>query len=179
MMAAGVGAIASQQTPEMAHQVAALAAAANLLTTVVGVYFTLFISLPTTIWLYGKLECWAVSRAPRPTRPSPPMPWPTRRPRTAKLGFGDRLTAYAVCGLFALVGNQFGYKVPILDALPGMLIILALVVLTDLLLRVIPKLPAVFVLSVLAMTAGCPACCRTPSRSSRWWARSTSCPSPR
>ena len=45
---------------------------------------------------------------------------------------------------------------PILDALPGMLIILALVVLTDLLLRVIPKLPAVFVLSVLAMTAGCP-----------------------
>ena len=44
---------------------------------------------------------------------------------------------------------------PILDALPGMLIILALVVLTDLL-RVIPKLPAVFVLSVLAMTAGCP-----------------------
>ena len=56
MMAAGVGAIASQQTPEMAHQVAALAAAANLLTTVVGVYFTLFISLPTTIWLYGKLE---------------------------------------------------------------------------------------------------------------------------
>ena len=54
------------------------------------------------------------------------------------------------------MGNQFGYKVPILDALPGMLIILALVVLTDLLLRVIPKLPAVFVLSVLAMTAGCP-----------------------
>ncbi|MCH3819789.1 DUF3100 domain-containing protein, partial [Campylobacter jejuni] len=54
--AAGVGAIASQQTPEVAHQVAALAAAANLLTTVVGVYFTLFISLPTTIFLYGKLE---------------------------------------------------------------------------------------------------------------------------
>ncbi|MFP3617330.1 DUF3100 domain-containing protein, partial [Paraburkholderia sp. SIMBA_050] len=71
-----------------------------------------------------------------------------------KMGFGDRLTAYAVCGLFALVGNQFGYKVPILDALPGMLIIILLVVIADLLLRVVPKLPAVAVLSLIAMTVG-------------------------
>ena len=151
MMAAGVGAIASQQTPEMAHQVAALAAAANLLTTVVGVYFTLFISLPTTIWLYGKLEP-VLGRFSRQGRRDRRRRCRGRRDARARLqaGFGDRLTAYAVCGLFALVGNQFGYKVPILDALPGMLIILALVVLTDLLLRVIPKLPAVFVLSVLA-----------------------------
>ena len=140
MMAAGVGAIASQQTPEMAHQVAALAAAANLLTTVVGVYFTLFISLPTTIWLYGKLEpvLGRFSRAKADEAVAADAVADETPAHGSKLGFGDRLTAYAVCGLFALVGNQFGYKVPILDALPGMLIILALVVLTDLLLRVIP-----------------------------------------
>ncbi|MCV6801007.1 DUF3100 domain-containing protein, partial [Achromobacter ruhlandii] len=149
MMAAGVGAIASQQTPEVAHQVAALAAAANLLTTVVGVYFTLFISLPTTVFLYGKLEpvLGRFSRGKADTAADAAAA--TEAPSHAvKMGFGDRLTAYAVCGLFALVGNQFGYKVPILDALPGMLIIILLVVIADLLLRVVPKLPAVAVLSL-------------------------------
>lgn len=158
MMAAGVGAIASQQTPEMAHQVAALAAAANLLTTVVGVYFTLFISLPTTIFLYGKLEPvlgrWSrgkTSESVVDDSVSEDVP-----AHNAKMGFGDRLTAYVICGLFALVGNRLGYNVPFMDALPGMGIIILLVVLTDLILRVVPKLPAVFVLSLIAMTAGCP-----------------------
>ena len=98
----------------MAHQVAALAAAANLLTTVVGVYFTLFISLPTTIWLYGKLEP-VLGRFARQGRRDRRRRCRGRRDARARLqaGLGDRLTAYAVCGLFALVGNQFGYKVPI------------------------------------------------------------------
>ena len=34
----------------------AIAAASNLLTTVAGFYFTLFLSLPLCSWLYGKLE---------------------------------------------------------------------------------------------------------------------------
>ena len=159
MMAAGVGAIASQQTPEMAHQVAALAAAANLLTTVVGVYFTLFISLPTTIFLYGKLEpvLGRFSRAKAEPAAADTGAANTDVPaHSSKMGFGDRLTAYAICGLFALVGNRLGYNVPILDALPGMAIIILLVVIADLLLRVVPKLPAVAVLSLIAMTVGCP-----------------------
>ncbi|WP_025138468.1 DUF3100 domain-containing protein [Achromobacter sp. DH1f] len=159
MMAAGVGAIASQQTPEMAHQVAALAAAANLLTTVVGVYFTLFISLPTTIFLYGKLEpvLGRFSRAKaEPAAAAADAADGEVPSHSAKMGFGDRLTAYAICGLFALVGNRLGYNVPFLDALPGMAIIILLVVIADLLLRVVPKLPAVAVLSLIAMTVGCP-----------------------
>ncbi|WP_417219937.1 DUF3100 domain-containing protein [Achromobacter spanius] len=158
MMAAGVGAIASQQTPEMAHQVAALAAAANLLTTVVGVYFTLFISLPTTIFLYGKLEpvLGRFSRGKASESVVDDSVSDDVPAHGAKMGFGDRLTAYVICGLFALVGNRLGYNVPFMDALPGMGIIILLVVLTDLILRVVPKLPAVFVLSLIAMTAGCP-----------------------
>lgn len=159
MMAAGVGAIASQQTPEVAHQVAALAAAANLLTTVVGVYFTLFISLPTTIFLYGKLEpvLGRFSRGKAEATVAADEPVAQDAPaHGAKMGFGDRLTAYVICGLFALVGNRLGYNVPFADALPGMGIIILLVVITDLVLRVVPKLPAVFVLSLIAMTAGCP-----------------------
>lgn len=159
MMAAGVGAIASQQTPEVARHVAALAAAANLLTTVVGVYFTLFISLPTTIWLYGKLEP-VLGRFSRSKEESPAavaaVTAQDAPAHNAPLSFGDRLTAYVACGLFALVGNRLGYNVPFMDALPGMAFIILLVVVADTLLRVLPKLPAVFVLSVLAMTAGCP-----------------------
>ncbi|NGT17881.1 DUF3100 domain-containing protein [Achromobacter insolitus] len=159
MMAAGVGAIASQQTPEVAHQVAALAAAANLLTTVVGVYFTLFISLPTTIFLYGKLEpiLGRFSRGKAEAIATEDEAAAQEAPaHGVKMGFGDRLTAYVICGLFALVGNRLGYNVPFADALPGMGIIILLVVITDLVLRVVPKLPAVFVLSLIAMTVGCP-----------------------
>ena len=56
LMAAAAGAISAQQTPEMAKEVAAFAAASNLITTTIGTYFTLFLSLPFTIWAYGLLE---------------------------------------------------------------------------------------------------------------------------
>jgi len=56
LMAAAAGAISAQQTPEMAKEVAAFAAASNLITTTIGTYFTLFLSLPFTIWAYGVLE---------------------------------------------------------------------------------------------------------------------------
>ena len=58
LMAAAIGAVSAQQPPEMVKQLTAIAAASNLLTTVVGFYFTLFLSLslPLCAWLYGKLE---------------------------------------------------------------------------------------------------------------------------
>ena len=56
MMAAASGAIAAQQTPEMAKAVLTFAAASNLITTTIGTYFTLFISLPMAVWGYRLLE---------------------------------------------------------------------------------------------------------------------------
>ncbi|MFJ7005972.1 MULTISPECIES: DUF3100 domain-containing protein [Pseudomonas] len=56
MMAAAAGAIAAQQTPEVAKEVMAIAAAANLMTTTIGTYFTLFISLPLANWAYRTFE---------------------------------------------------------------------------------------------------------------------------
>ncbi|TRL37561.1 DUF3100 domain-containing protein [Rhizobium straminoryzae] len=55
MMSAAVAAITAQH-PADAKEIAAFAAAANLLTTTVGTYFTLFLSLPLANWLYHKLE---------------------------------------------------------------------------------------------------------------------------
>jgi hypothetical protein len=56
LMAAAASAISAQQTPEVAKEVAAFAAASNLITTTIGTYFTLFLSLPFTVWAYGVLE---------------------------------------------------------------------------------------------------------------------------
>lgn len=51
MMAAGVGSIVASY-PEEAQLVQAYAAAANLMTSILGIYFALFVSLPVTIKLY-------------------------------------------------------------------------------------------------------------------------------
>lgn len=51
MMAAATGSIVAAH-PEWAETVQAYAAAANLLTSVVGIYFALFVSLPVTIKVY-------------------------------------------------------------------------------------------------------------------------------
>ena len=55
MMAAASGAIAAMQTPEVAKDVIAFAAASNLMTTIVGLYFTLYVRCrsrpgPTESW---------------------------------------------------------------------------------------------------------------------------------
>ncbi|MFT4195400.1 DUF3100 domain-containing protein [Ottowia sp.] len=55
MTAAAVGAI-SVQYPEAKDTIAALAAASNLLTTVVGTYILVVFSLPVSNWLYKHLE---------------------------------------------------------------------------------------------------------------------------
>lgn len=55
MMAAASGAIATA-FPNHAKDVATFAAASNLITTVIGIYFTLFVSLPITEKLYSILE---------------------------------------------------------------------------------------------------------------------------
>lgn len=55
MMAAASGAIKAV-FPEQANEILMFAGAANLLSTIVGIYFALFISLPVTEKLYGILK---------------------------------------------------------------------------------------------------------------------------
>ena len=55
MMAASSGAIAAA-VPSMAKDILMYAGASNLLTSVIGVYFCLFVSLPVTEYLYNKFS---------------------------------------------------------------------------------------------------------------------------
>lgn len=127
MMAAASGAVAAQQTPEVAKQVAVFAGAANLLTTTVGTYFTLFLSLPFTLWAYGVLEP-VLGRIGLRSRGS-------AAEADARVVAGvnphkafhlvEWIAAWVITAAIALVGNQIGFKTPMGDALPGMAIIVA------------------------------------------------------
>ena len=156
MMGAAAAAIAAQQTPEVAQQVITLAAASNLLTTTVGTYFTLLVSLPLAVWGYRVLEP-VLGRISRPviaqTDSEPSMPQ-----EEVKFGMLDSFWVYGGVSVLVLLANSFG-KTPFSPAVvTGVLLIMALAcagqALSVLCKR---KIPAVCIVSVLAMLATSPA----------------------
>lgn len=118
LMAAALGAIAAQQPAEMLPQLTAIAAASNLLTTVAGFYFTLFLSLPLCSWLYGKLEPVLGRFSKRGAQDAG-----TGAVSQVSVAHGgalplrDTLIAWAVVGGGVLIGNSLTYKVPMLVSL--------------------------------------------------------------
>ena len=54
MMVAGIASIVAVY-PDQAQVIQGFAGAANLMTTILGIYFALFVSLPVMVWLYEKI----------------------------------------------------------------------------------------------------------------------------
>lgn len=161
MMSAAVAAITAQH-PADAKEIAAFAAAANLLTTTVGTYFTLFLSLPIANWLYNRLE---------------PMLSPKRSVYGDTQGssseMNEALSSVAkaedtplwlmaltlvVSGGVALVGNWIASGTSPAAALPGMLIMGAIAVAGYLVHHTLAflKIPLVCWVSLLAVFATAP-----------------------
>ncbi|PKU25155.1 DUF3100 domain-containing protein [Telmatospirillum siberiense] len=126
MMAAASGAIAAQQSPEVAKEVAVFAGAANLLTTTVGTYFTLFLSLPFTIWAYGVLMpvLGRIGLRERATTGGLDGQAVGSNPHKA-FSLTEWVIAWFVTAVIALIGNNIGFHTAVGDALPGMAIIFA------------------------------------------------------
>jgi len=106
----------------MAKDIAAFAAASNLITTTIGTYFTLFLSLPFTIWAYGVLEPVlgrgrTIDKAEAAAAPAVTAA-AAKGPAKAPFGPPALLGIWVVVGFTALVGNYLGYKTPI-DELPS------------------------------------------------------------
>ena len=158
LMAAGLGAITAQQPADMVPQLTAIAAASNLLTSVVGFYFTLFLSLPACSWLYGKLEPVLGRLTPRGRRPvaeaSPDMG--QAAPALHSLPAVDTFLAWAIMVGGVMIGNLLSYKVPLLVSFEGMLVVVAIVAVVEGLKRLMPRMPLVLVLSVVATMVGIP-----------------------
>lgn len=158
MMAAAAGAIAAQQTPEVAKEVMTLAAAANLITTTIGTYFTLFISLPLAVWGYRVLE----PLIGRTTKASNVAHGPSHDEvslETIELGWAGKISAWVAASALALIANYVGYKTLSGDAFAGMgIMIFAVFVGEGLCALFKRKLPAVCMVSVVAMFLTSPAC---------------------
>lgn len=160
MMAAAAGAIAAQETEEVGKQVAAFAAAANLITVTIGTYFTLFVSLPFTVWLYGKLEpVIGRNRRPSPHARAMEAASAAEAPAGSAAVDGMRLPLPALLGIWifsgavALFGNWYNYKTaPDAAVLGGLAIIVAVVAAGYGLYRLTRgRLPAVLWVSLVAM----------------------------
>jgi hypothetical protein len=114
-MAAAIGAISAQQPPEMVKQLTAIAAASNLLTTVVGFYFTLFLSLPLCVWLYDRLEPVLGRFSKRPQADTAALSGMTGV-AAPEMRFVDTLVAGVVMAGGVMIGNLLSFKVPMLDS---------------------------------------------------------------
>jgi hypothetical protein len=159
MMAAASGAIAAQQPPEVAKEVAVFAGAANLLTTTIGTYFTLFLSLPFTIWAYGVLEPVLGKIAlRRPAMVAEEEGQTTGGDDPHKpLGIAEWFIAWAITAAMALAGNRVGFHTPMGDALPGMAIIFAATAIGFAIYRLIGSfIPVVCWVSLVGMAATFP-----------------------
>lgn len=124
MTAAAVGAI-SVQYPDQKDTIAALAAASNLLTTVVGTYILVVFSLPFSNWVYGKLE---------PILSKNRKAIVVEHDANMRAAMGDMhaqaslplwasVAAVLLTATIALFGNMIAGKVTLADSLPGMAIL--------------------------------------------------------
>jgi len=155
LMAAAIGTVAAQSPPGMTKELTAIAAASNLLTSVVGFYFTLFLSLPACSWLYGRLEPVLGRFAGRqPATDSAAVS--QAAPAVHTLRARDLLVAWAVMAGGVAIGNALTYKVPLLDSLPGLAFVIAIVAIVELVKHLLPRMPFIVVLSVLATVVGIP-----------------------
>ncbi len=158
MMAAAAGAIAAQQPPEIAQQVMTLAAASNLITTTIGTYFTLFISLPLAVWGYRFLE----PLIGRTTKASQAAHGPSHNEvalETVELGWAGKICAWIAASALALIANYVGYNALSADAFAGMAIMIFAAFLGEGMCVLLKRrLPAVCMVSVVAMLLTSPLC---------------------
>jgi hypothetical protein len=158
MMAAAAGAIAAQQTPEAAKEVMTLAAASNLITTTIGTYFTLFISLPLAVWGYRVLE----PIIGRTTKASTAQHGPKHDEvslETVDLGWPGKVSAWFAAGALALLANYVGYKALSADAFAGMALMIFAAFIGEAVCSLLRrKIPAVCVVSLVAMFMTSPLC---------------------
>jgi hypothetical protein len=130
MMTAASGAIAKLQTPEAAKEVLAFAAAANLLTSTIGTYFTLFLSLPFTVWAYRILEpvLGGIGLRPRVTADSQGVDTPAADAGGyAELSIVERTSAWVMSGVLVIICSGIAAGTNPLAAVPGMIIMIAIV----------------------------------------------------
>ncbi|MGM3425621.1 DUF3100 domain-containing protein [Pseudomonas benzopyrenica] len=161
IMAAAAGAIATQQTAEVAKEVMALAAAANLITLTLGTYFTLFISLPLAVWGYRVME----PRIGRTTKASFQQSAVDAAvvDEPVELGWSARFSAWLASGALALLATLVMSKTLPPAAFLGVVVMILAAFVGELLCQLFRrKVPAVCWVSLVAMFLTSPWCPLAP-----------------
>jgi len=115
LMAAATGAIAAQQDSEVAKDVVALAAASNLITSVIGTYFMLFISLPFTVWAYNILEPILGSNTNEKLIASKQAQGLSQQSQSTEIKVSTQMMIWiAICGL-SIVGTSINHRMPVIN----------------------------------------------------------------
>jgi hypothetical protein len=161
MMSAAAGAIAAGQPPEIAKDVAAFAAASNLITTTLGTYITLFVSLPFANRVYAWLE---PVLSPKRTRGALSIDGAAGEAGTASssslvpITWTLKLTAIVVTGaVTVLAGNWITYHTVPSSALVGIIGIAVVALISDILANLSPvKVPVVCWVAAVGMLATAP-----------------------
>lgn len=161
IMAAAAGAIAAQQTAEVAKEVMALAAAANLITLTLGTYFTLFISLPLAVWGYRVME----PRIGRTTKASFQQSSVDAAvvDEPVELGWSARFSAWLASGALALLATLVMSKTLPPAVFLGVAVMILAAFVGELLCQLFRrKVPAVCWVSLVAMFLTSPWCPLAP-----------------
>lgn len=168
MMAASVGSIVAV-FPEEAQKIQAYAGAANLMTSVIGIYFALFISLPVTVkvyeWVTGRKRHEEISVADEAKAAAQAQAAAEQAKEDAAalqdqkhLTLSDNLLILILTGILGFVANVVGYKASVPDSMIGS-ILLVIIAFIGLCIAHIPglrKLPAVFWVSIFAVICSIP-----------------------
>ena len=176
MMAASVGSIVAV-FPEEAQKITAYAGAANLMTSVLGIYFALFVSLPVTVKIYelvtgdkGPQQKETVAPAEAVNAEQEKMNQiieaenkkkeedSAAAPTSVVELFKDAIFILVITAILSMIANVIGYKGNFARDLVGSILLIAIsfagiFVAT---LPILKKLPVVFWVSIIAVLCSVP-----------------------
>jgi hypothetical protein len=162
MMAAAAGAIAAQVDKTTSDTVMALAAASNLITTTIGTYFTLFISLPLAVKTYHWLEP-VLGRHTRAAEAPAVSEDKTESAESdtqhAGLSWLEKVIAWFATTVLCIIGNWIVTGTFSVVVLGAGLVLISISILGDTVYQLTgKKVPAVCWVSFIAMFATSPWC---------------------
>jgi len=163
MMAAAAGAIAAQVDQATSETIMALAAASNLITTTIGTYFTLFISLPLAVTAYklfepvlGRFTTYSTAKQ---SDTKEALNAVEENEHHAGLAWSEKVIAWFVTTALCIIGNWIVSGELSIVMLFGGLIMIAISLLGDTVYQFTgKKIPAVCWVSFIAMYATSPWC---------------------
>jgi hypothetical protein len=156
MMAAITGAVTANLSSEVAKEVTAFAAAANLLTTSFGVYFTLLISLPFANLAYRYLEPILGAFAKREVRTVSHSDGAHQQKFSLNFA-ASAAVLIVIVAISLLTSNWFTYKNHPADAWLGALVVIGIALLGMFIKHILPiKIPAIVWVTIIGMLASSP-----------------------